>query len=379
MTWALAWLRHMKVVYAEIKKKPRRWGVSFYLKFRKVDVPQLEGAKKAKFLITRPDFSIPPFEVEAWLHLETQSTISFELLKIHSLAVGDAFKDVKTVAVLAVEVLQKKEAGPTTAATLTAEAVQKKENDDGDTSETSPVDKQHEPGYKTAYRQDDERAAMRHFISMGSRRPAARLALECGAVEELLKRKESGPVAFCDLYCLKVRSDCSPYFQAQLAVEALSAEPVEVRAAGFDEVLSLANALPAPLAERLIREAVEKLALPDADVAYTDEHVSRAKAVIRNALASCITCVVDAREFFSKFVRGVYEIRDRRGHVKKYEIVLSTDDEVTVSRVAFRRGKRIRVPREFNDMLQRKLGVVIDDQYAEDLLRLLEEAVLPKP
>ena len=112
------WLRHMRVVYAEIKKKPRRWGVSFYLKFRRADAPQLEGAKKVRLIITRPDFSTPPFEVEAWLHLETQSTISFELLKIHSLAVGDAFKDVKTVAVLAVEVLQKKEAntGPTTAA-----------------------------------------------------------------------------------------------------------------------------------------------------------------------------------------------------------------------------------------------------------------------
>jgi hypothetical protein len=112
------WLRHMRVVYAEIKKKPRRWGVSFYLKFRRADAPQLEGAKKVRLIITRPDFSTPPFEVEAWLHLETQSTISFELTKLHSLAIGDAFKDVKTVAVLAVEVLQKKEAntGPTTAA-----------------------------------------------------------------------------------------------------------------------------------------------------------------------------------------------------------------------------------------------------------------------
>jgi hypothetical protein len=118
MTGVPAWLRHIRVVYAEVKRKPRQWGVAYYLKFRRVDVPQLEGVKKAKFLIARPDFATPPFEVEAWLHLETKSSISFELSKIHSLAVGDVFKDVKTAAVLAIEVLQKKETntGPATAA-----------------------------------------------------------------------------------------------------------------------------------------------------------------------------------------------------------------------------------------------------------------------
>lgn|GEM_PF-6157810 len=66
-----AWLQHLKVVYAELGRKPRRWGVAYYIKFNRADVPQLANAKKVRLIITRPDFAVPPFAVEARLHQES--------------------------------------------------------------------------------------------------------------------------------------------------------------------------------------------------------------------------------------------------------------------------------------------------------------------
>jgi hypothetical protein len=199
-------------------------------------------------------------------------------------------------------------------------------------------------------------------------------------VEELLKQNESGPVVLGDLRCVKIRVTCSPLFRALKAIDALAKEPVEVRAAGRDEVMAFAKTLPASLANSVIREAMTKFALPDTPVTYTDEHVERARQVVREAIATCFICVVDPMEFVTKFVKEVYELRDRHGNIS-YKIIISSggggEFVVTLPLSAFRRGKSIVVPSRLNDILHNKLGIEIIERSGDDLRRLLADAAKP--
>jgi len=217
-------------------------------------------------------------------------------------------------------------------------------------------------------------------------------------------QRRGEPVDLGEVQCLRVEARCSALLQVEKAIDKLAGEPPEVRVAGRDEIMALLKTLPRPVGDLVVRRAIVRLALPDEQVTYTDEHIMRARRVIQEALADCFVCVVTPAEFVEKFVKKVYTVKDRRGRLA-YKIIIAAggdedgdtgvashgafrgDDEddntdedgitVVVPHGAFRRGRKIVVPPELNDVLRASLGVEIDPKMGLDLRTLLESIAEP--
>ena len=184
--------------------------------------------------------------------------------------------------------------------------------------------------------------------------------------------------------CLKIRfSRCSPALQAEKAAAALANAPPEVRAAGRAEIMALLRAAAPTASHAAVSRIISKLNLPDEPIAHTEEHVQQARELMVSALSECAVCVVDAVEFFEKFVADVYRSTDPRGRLAYRLTIKAVDEELqaTLRPSDFRnrgKSKKLKVPEALNDLLRARFGVEVDAKTAGDLLALIEINAKPE-
>jgi hypothetical protein len=189
---------------------------------------------------------------------------------------------------------------------------------------------------------------------------------------------DDSPIEVGGVRCLKIAFlRCSPALQAERAAAALASAPPEVRAAGRAEILAMLRAAAPAASYAAISRIIAKLNLPDEPLAYSEEHVQQARELMAQALAECAVCIVDAVEFFEKFVAGVYTFADARGRLTYRLVIKAGDDEVQVLlRPSDFRGrgkaKKVKIPEALNDILRARLGIEIDRKSAGDLFALIE-------
>ena len=203
-------------------------------------------------------------------------------------------------------------------------------------------------------------------------------------IQRILSGDDS-PVEVGGVRCLKVVfSRCSPALQAEKAAAALASAPPEVKAAGRAEITALLRAVAPAVNHAVVGRIVAKLNLPDEPAIYNEEHIRQARELMFQALVDCAICVVDAVEFFEKFVADVYQTVDSRGRLT-YRLVIKTRGEEELQIVLppsdFRgrgRSKKVKVPEALNDLLRIRLGVEIGEKNAKDLLTLIELYAKPE-
>ncbi len=197
-------------------------------------------------------------------------------------------------------------------------------------------------------------------------------------IQRILNGDDS-PVEAGGVRCLKVTfSRCSPALQAEKAAAALANAPPEVKAAGRSEITALLRAAAPHASHVTIGRIISRLGLPDEPIMYDESHVLRARELMARALADCAVCIVDAVEFFEKFLASIYQFTDSRGRLA-YRLMIKAHDEEELQVVLhpsdFRgRGKsrKLKVPEALSDVLRARLGVEIDAKTASDLLALIE-------
>jgi hypothetical protein len=183
-----------------------------------------------------------------------------------------------------------------------------------------------------------------------------------------------GPYQVGDLLCRTISFDrCSPAVRLEKIVEALAAEPLEVRAAAAGEIQAALGEF-TELSPYLRAKVVRRLALPDEPINFGEEHRARAAEVIEHVVAECAVCVVDVFQFYDKFVDEVILAQDSRGRAMYLLAVKSPDGSLTVklpkSELCWdfidkdNPGKpRVvtvcTVPEELNYVLTAKLGVAL--------------------
>ncbi|MCC6021129.1 MAG: hypothetical protein LM577_07175 [Thermoproteaceae archaeon] len=223
---------------------------------------------------------------------------------------------------------------------------------------------------------DDAMAAPAPALAVNNITPKNKLLPPPEVLERALAG-DSGPVEVGGVLCQRLAlSRCSPLLLAEKVAEALRECPDEVRAAGRDEILALLRAR-ARASDVLLMRIVRKLGLPDEPLQYSHEHARLAHEIALQALADCAVCVIDAVEFFEKFVADVFEGRDGRGRPVYTLVVRAGGEEFSVSvrPGEFRgrgKGQKLKVPPALNDALRAKLGIEIDQRSAGDLLTLIE-------
>jgi hypothetical protein len=203
---------------------------------------------------------------------------------------------------------------------------------------------------------------------------------------ELVQRILSGddsPVEAGGVLCQRVKfTRCSPALQAEKAAAALAGAPPEVKAAGRAEILTMLKAVARNVNSAVVGRIITRLSLPDEVVPYSEEHLQKARELMLQAYADCAVCIVDASEFFEKFVAGVYTFTDPRGRLT-YRLVVKAGGEelqITLRPSDFKgrgKAKRVKVPEVLNDVLRARLGIEIDTKSAGDLLALIELNAMP--
>jgi hypothetical protein len=196
---------------------------------------------------------------------------------------------------------------------------------------------------------------------------------------------DDSPVEVGGVRCLKVAfARCSPALQAEKAAAALANAPPEVRAAGRAEIMALLKAAAPTASHAVVSRIITKLNLPDEAVAYNEDHVRRAHELMAQTLTECATCIVDAVEFFEKFVIDVYRSVDPRGRLTYRFIIKAGGDEelqIILHPSDFRgrgKSKKVKIPDALNDVLRVRFGVEIDGKSAGDLLALIEMHAKPE-
>jgi len=202
-----------------------------------------------------------------------------------------------------------------------------------------------------------------------------------------------GPYQVGDLLCRAISFDkCSPAVRLERIVEALAAEPPEVRAAAAGEIQAALGGF-AEFSPYLRAKIVRRLALPDEPVEFNEEHKARASEIIERVSAECAVCVVDVFQFWDKFVDEVILAHDSRGLAVYLLVVKSPDGSFVVK---LPRGALCRdvvdkddsgrprvatvcgIPEELNYVLSAKLGVALyskedlEKDYALRITGLLE-------
>jgi hypothetical protein len=203
---------------------------------------------------------------------------------------------------------------------------------------------------------------------------------------EQIQRILSGddtPTEVSGVRCAKVTfARCSPVLQAEKAAAALASAPPEVKAAGRAEILTMLRAASSSANHAAVSRIITKLNLPDELVTYNEEHTQQARELMAQALAECAICVVDAIEFFEKFVTGVYTFVDTRGRLT-YRLIIKAGGEeyqITLHPSDFKgrgKAKKVKVPEALNDVLRARLGIEVDRKSAGDLLALIELHAMP--
>ena len=194
---------------------------------------------------------------------------------------------------------------------------------------------------------------------------------------------DDSPVEVGGVRCLRIRfSRCSPALQAEKAAAALAGAPPEVRAAGRDEILTMLKTAARNINNAVMGRIIVRLGLPDGIVPYTEEHVQKARELMLQAYIDCAVCIVDAVEFFEKFVSGVYTSTDSRGRLTYRLVVKAGGEELQIAlRPSDFKGrgkaKKVKVPETLNDILRARLGIEIDEKSAGDLLALVEMYAAP--
>jgi hypothetical protein len=189
---------------------------------------------------------------------------------------------------------------------------------------------------------------------------------------------DDSPVEVGGVRCLKVAfSRCSPALQAEKAAAALAGAPPEVKAAGRDEILTMLRTAARIINSAVAGRIIARLGLPDEVVSYSEEHVQRARELMLQAYIDCAVCIVDAIEFFEKFVAGVYTFTDPRGRLTYRLVVRVSGEELQIAlRPSDFKGrgkaKKMKVPEALNDVMRVKFGIEIDGKSAGDLLALIE-------
>jgi len=203
-------------------------------------------------------------------------------------------------------------------------------------------------------------------------------------VQRILNGDDS-PEEVGGVRCLKVAFlRCSPALQAEKAAHALADAPPEVKAAGRAEIVAMLRAAAPTIGQAVLARIITKLGLPDEPIPYSEEHAQQARELIAQALADCAVCIVDAVEFFEKFVADVYKLTDSRGRLA-YRLVIRVggDEEfkVTLLPSEFRgrgKSKKLKVPEALNDLLRAQFGIEVDARTAGDLLALIETNAKPE-
>jgi len=201
-------------------------------------------------------------------------------------------------------------------------------------------------------------------------------------IQRILNGDDS-PVEVGGVFCQHVKfTRCSPVLQAEKAAAALAGAPPEVRAAGRAEILTMLKAAARNVDSAVVGRIITRLSLPDEVVSYSNEHLQKARELMLQAYVDCAVCVVDASEFFEKFVAGVYTFTDPRGRLTYRLIVKAGDEEfqIILRPSDFKgrgKAKKVKVPEVLNDILRAKLGVEIDRKSAVDLLALIELHAVP--
>jgi hypothetical protein len=100
------------------------------------------------------------------------------------------------------------------------------------------------------------------------------------------------------------------------------------------------------------------------------------------AYVDCAVCIVDASEFFEKFVAGVYTFTDPRGRLAYRLVVKAVGEElqITLRPSDFKgrgKAKKVKVPEVLNDILRARFSIEIDRKSAGDLLTLVELHAMP--
>ncbi|MCC6021270.1 MAG: hypothetical protein LM577_07900 [Thermoproteaceae archaeon] len=196
---------------------------------------------------------------------------------------------------------------------------------------------------------------------------------------------DESPVEVGGVRCLKVTFvRCSPALQAEKAAAALANAPPEVRAAGRAEIVAVLRAAAPTASHAAVSRIISKLNLPDEPIAHTEEHVQQARELMVSALSECAVCIVDAVEFFEKFVADVYRSTDPRGRLAYRLIIRAGDGEefqIILHPSDFRgrgKSKKVKIPEALNDILRVRFGVEIDGKSAGDLLALIEIHAKPE-
>jgi hypothetical protein len=196
-------------------------------------------------------------------------------------------------------------------------------------------------------------------------------------IQRILNGDDS-PIEVGGVRCTKVTlSRCSPILQAEKAAAALASAPPEVKAAGRAEILTMLRTASSSASGAIIGRIIARLNLPDEQVAYNEGHLQRARELMAKALADCALCIIDAVEFFEKFVADVYETVDPRGRLAYRLIIRAGGEELQIvlrhsDFVSRGKKKKPKVPEPLNDLLRARLGIEINGKNAEDLLTLVE-------
>jgi hypothetical protein len=201
-------------------------------------------------------------------------------------------------------------------------------------------------------------------------------------IQRILNGDDS-PVEIGGVLCQQVKfTRCSPALQAEKAAAALANAPPEVRAAGRAEILTMLKAAARNVNSAVVGRIITRLSLPDEVVSYSEEHLQKARELMLQAYVDCAVCIVDASEFFEKFVAGVYTFTDPRGRLT-YRLVVKAGGEefqITLRPSDFKgrgKAKKVRVPEALNDILRARFGIEIDKKSAGDLLALIELHAMP--
>ena len=201
-------------------------------------------------------------------------------------------------------------------------------------------------------------------------------------IQRILNGDDS-PVDVGGVLCQRVKfTRCSPALQAERAAAALAGAPPEVKAAGRSEIMALLRAAVPAAVNTVMGRVIARLNIPDEVVAYGEEHLQQARLLMMQALAECAVCIVDAGEFFEKFVAGVYTFTDPRGRLT-YRLVVKAGGEefqITLRPSDFKgrgKAKKVKVPEALNDILRARFGIEIDKKGAVDLLALVELHAAP--
>jgi len=170
--------------------------------------------------------------------------------------------------------------------------------------------------------------------------------------------------------------------QAEKAAAALASAPLEVKAAGRAEILTMLKAAASSVNSAVVGRIITRLSLPDEVVSYSEEHLQKARELMLHAYIDCAVCIVDASEFFEKFVAGVYTFTDPRGRLTYRLVVKAGGEELQIAlRPSDFKGrgkaKKVKVPEALNDILRARFGIEIDRKSAGDLLALIELHAMP--